>query len=92
MATPRSRVTEKGQVTIPVEMRRELGIAASDSVTFTLRGSVIELRRAPNIEEFLGSISPIRQPEDFDALEAAYEQDIVDDVMESLRRSASPER
>jgi AbrB family looped-hinge helix DNA binding protein len=45
-----SSVTSKGQVTIPKEVRRELGIRQGSRVAFAVRGGKAELRvlhRAP---------------------------------------------
>jgi AbrB family looped-hinge helix DNA binding protein len=41
-----SRVTSKGQVTIPVEMRRQLGIKEGDKVVFINDGKNIILANA----------------------------------------------
>jgi len=41
-----SRVTSKGQVTIPVEMRRQLGIKEGDKVVFFNEGNRIVIANA----------------------------------------------
>ena len=40
------RITSKGQVTIPVEIRERLGLLASTEVEFEVQGSAVRLRRA----------------------------------------------
>jgi AbrB family looped-hinge helix DNA binding protein len=40
------RVTSKGQVTIPIEVREQLGIMPGDSVEFSVEDGVALLRRA----------------------------------------------
>ena len=40
-----TRVTSKGQMTIPVEIRRALGIGKGDSLVVTLEGDEIRLRK-----------------------------------------------
>lgn len=40
------RVTEKGQVTIPLTFRRRLGIVAGTEVEFAMKGEEVVLRRA----------------------------------------------
>lgn len=37
------RVTSKGQVTIPIEIREKLGILPSTEVDFEMRGNVVRL-------------------------------------------------
>ena len=46
-----SVVTRKGQITIPVEFRRALGIHEGDSVTLLLEGDRIRLVRAESVVE-----------------------------------------
>lgn len=41
------RVTSKGQVTIPVEVRERLGIGAGSEVDFTVDGDAVRLVRRP---------------------------------------------
>lgn len=41
------RVTSKGQVTIPLDVRRRLGIEAGTEVDFEVDGSVVRLVRRP---------------------------------------------
>lgn len=40
------RITTKGQVAIPQEIRERLGLLPNTEVEFTLRGDVVELRKA----------------------------------------------
>ncbi|QVJ01904.1 AbrB/MazE/SpoVT family DNA-binding domain-containing protein [Nocardiopsis eucommiae] len=40
------RITEKGQVTIPVEVRRRLGLSPGDEVEFVLEGNGARVVRA----------------------------------------------
>jgi antitoxin PrlF len=40
------RVTEKGQVTVPIEVRQKLGILPNMEVEFVLRGKQAILRKA----------------------------------------------
>lgn len=43
------RITEKGQVTIPVEIRRRLGLSAGDEVEFVLDGNGARVVRAATV-------------------------------------------
>ena len=53
-------VTSKGQVTIPVDMRRALGIVDGGPVMFTLGDGVLTLRsaRKPSLGELLAGFDP----------------------------------
>lgn len=42
----RSKVSSRGQVTIPVKVQRELGLRAGTPVEFELRGGGVMLRKA----------------------------------------------
>jgi antitoxin PrlF len=41
-----TRLTTKNQTTIPVEVRRALGLKAGDQVEFSVDGSTVTLRKA----------------------------------------------
>jgi AbrB family looped-hinge helix DNA binding protein len=49
-------VTSKGQVTLPVEARRALGINAGDRLTFTVTNDHMTVRPAPDFLAMAGSI------------------------------------
>jgi len=61
-ATQEATVTSKGQVTIPIEMRRALGIADGGPVLFTLGDGVLTLRstRKPSLGELLAGFDPAK--------------------------------
>jgi AbrB family looped-hinge helix DNA binding protein len=64
-------VTSKGQVTIPAEVREQLGLTAQDKIIFrVLANKRVEIEPLPmTLEEAYGSVPPINRPEDFDALQ-----------------------
>lgn len=45
------RLTSKGQVTIPVEIRERLGLAAGSIVEFVVEGDRAVLRKAPDNQD-----------------------------------------
>jgi AbrB family looped-hinge helix DNA binding protein len=83
-----SRVTSKGQVTIPVEMRRKLGIKDGDKVVFMEEGNRIVIANSAMValkevqEAFSGEA---------ERFELRDEQDVVDMVKE-VRREMWEER
>ncbi|MGA3061381.1 MAG: AbrB/MazE/SpoVT family DNA-binding domain-containing protein [Candidatus Bathyarchaeia archaeon] len=48
-------VTRKGQVTIPVELRRKFGIEESSKVEIVEQDGVIVIRKSPSIFDLAGS-------------------------------------
>ena len=64
-------ITSKGQVTIPVEIRQQLGLGARDKVIFRLgKGNRVELEPLPmSLEEAYGSVAPLHRPENFAELQ-----------------------
>lgn len=69
-------VTSKGQVTIPVEIRRLLEVSPGDQVLFRVAEGSVELQPASmTLEDTFGAVAPLRRPEDFAALrETAIEE------------------
>ena len=56
-------LTSKGQVTIPKEIRQELGLKPSDKIMFSLENGRVTLRRVyPALEGVAGSIPAIDAP------------------------------
>ena len=61
------RMTSKGQVTVPAEVRRKLGIRPGETIIFRIVKDHVEIDRSPmSLEEAFGSIRPLGTPEDFD--------------------------
>jgi AbrB family looped-hinge helix DNA binding protein len=83
-----SRVTSKGQVTIPVEMRRKLGIKDGDKVVFMEEGNRIVIANAAMV-----ALKEIQEAFSGEAerLGLRDEQDVVDMVKE-VRREMWEER
>ena len=75
-------LTQKGQVTIPVEVRVMLGLKPRDKVVFEVHGDQATLRRAPSkVERWFGSVSPRQRPEDFKQLREEFEQGVAEEVI-----------
>lgn len=69
MHTRIAPVSVKGQVTIPAEIRKELGIEPPDQVEFVVRDDGVVELRAPafTLEEVFGSVPPLpHETEDLD--------------------------
>lgn len=60
-------VTQRGQVTIPAEVMRLLGVKPREKVVFEVHGNRVELMPARfTVETLAGSVQPIRDPADLD--------------------------
>ena len=85
---PISTLTSKGQVTVPVEVRRHLGLSPSDKVEWVIgKGGRVEMRptRQLTILDLEGILPalPGRETEDFDDWIAEAMDDAVDQMLES---------
>ena len=77
-----TKVTQKGQVTIPLEVRKRLGIKPRDTVRFEIEGDVVRLSRGTSrIQAGYGSVTPQNRPEDFQTIRERMEQAIAEEVI-----------
>jgi antitoxin PrlF len=82
-------VTSKGQITIPVEIRRSLKLHPGDQIVFKTDDDHATIRRSPyTLEESFGSVPALtgRETGDFDELIEEALQDHADWVVERMRR------
>lgn len=54
-----STVTSKGQVTLPVKIRKNLGLETGDIVIFDLVNDHMVIRKARNIENYFNTLPPL---------------------------------
>jgi AbrB family looped-hinge helix DNA binding protein len=75
-----SVVTRKGQITLPAEIRRSLGIKQGDKVSLALDDqdeTRVILRSVRSVAELtFGAVKPRRRPEDFQELRQRFEEDL----------------
>jgi antitoxin PrlF len=65
-----STVTQRGQVTIPAEVRRLLGTKTGDKVAFQIEDGHVRLAPATmTLESAFSSVHPIGRPKDFKQIE-----------------------
>ena len=75
-------VTEKGQVTIPQEIRRIMGLKPRDKVRFEVEGDVVKISRASSkLMQWFGSVTPMNKPEDFQKIRAEFEKEVAREVV-----------
>ena len=78
-----STVTRKGQVTVPVGIRRALGLKEGDKVAFVLEDGVARLKRRESYaERTAGAVKTDQPPLTAEQLRQAAEQAIADETIE----------
>ena len=90
-------VTRKGQVTIPIESRRELNLHEGDKVAFSVlpgESVAILVRPVRSVAEMTYGLAAAfapqdqtREPSDLAAAREALEKEMAEQVMASLRQS-----
>jgi antitoxin PrlF len=79
-------ITQRGQVTIPAEVRRLLGAQPRGQVAFRVDGN--EVRLVPvefTLESVFGSVKPLQRPEDFAERSRAAKEEHVARVVRRMR-------
>ena len=79
-------MTQKGQVTIPVEIRHLLGLKAKDKIAFSIEEGSIRLAPAKyTLENVYGVVKPINKPENFKKLKQIAIQEHVKKITEEMK-------
>jgi antitoxin PrlF len=79
-------ITTKGQVTIPVEIRRLLGVKANDQIRFRIIEGKVEIEPVSmTLEETFASVTPIQRPENFSELRAIAREERIDRVLQKTK-------
>jgi AbrB family looped-hinge helix DNA binding protein len=79
----RTVVTRKGQVTVPAEIRRELGLKLGDRVAFVLdKGEVRLVRTASVVQRTAGAFKSRKPPLTAEQLRESAEQAISEETAE----------
>lgn len=81
MRRTESTITQKGQVTIPIEFRRRLGLEPHDRVAFELDEDGIRLRPLESrVLRHYGAVRPRNRPEDWAAVREETERLAAEDT------------
>jgi AbrB family looped-hinge helix DNA binding protein len=71
------RLTSRGRVTIPKEIREHLKLKPGDRVFFVLRhGEVVMQAAVPSLLQMRGSIKPRHEPEDLGAVRSQVRREM----------------
>jgi antitoxin PrlF len=78
-----SLVTRKGQITLPAELRRLLGIREGDKVAVTLgdpaKGEIVVRPVRSVAEATFGAVKPRQRPENWQELRRQFEEEAAED-------------
>lgn len=76
-----SRVGQKGQITLPAEIRQRLGIKPKDTVRIVPTEDGVKIERADSkLLAGFGAVAPRRRPEDWRAIREEVEEGIAEEV------------
>lgn len=79
----RTVVTRKGQVTVPVEIRRELGLKQGDKVAFILDEGEVRLERTGSVVQATAGVFKSRKrPLSAEELRESAEQAMAEEALE----------
>jgi AbrB family looped-hinge helix DNA binding protein len=92
-------VTRKGQITLPIEIRRELGIKEGDKVAVFLVDAVdgeqpkVVLKPVRSVAELtFGAVPPRKHPLDLDKMRRMFEEETAKQVMAEMEHNSPLER
>jgi len=81
MHTFETTLTSKGQVTIPVEIRKALKLKPKDKVLFELNGDVAKIMPSSSkLVAGFGAISAKTKPEKFSQIRSQFEKGVAEEV------------
>jgi AbrB family looped-hinge helix DNA binding protein len=76
-----SSVSPKGQITLPLEIRRQLGVKPKDRVVVTLDGDEVRVRRLGSpVETTFQAVPPLKKSKSWKEVEQIAHEDHVLDI------------
>ncbi len=80
-------VTQRGQVTVPAQVRKVLGVKPKDKITFTIDDDAVRLSSAAfTLESAFGSVHPLHRPEDLEKLSRIAKEEKAEETVRILKR------
>ena len=78
--TNKTKITQKGQVTIPKHIRNYLGLETKNYIEFRIKKGEVTIKPATSLEKGFGKVRAKKRPEDFKAARNAFEKGIAEEV------------
>jgi len=76
------RISPKGPITIPRELREKFGLKPGDMVRFLVEGDGIKVQRVVSrLSEGFGAVEPHHYPEDWTAVRRGFEELVAEDAL-----------
>jgi len=74
-------LTQKGQVTVPLPIRRALKLKPRDKVVFEIEGDTVRIKPfSSRLLAGFGAVKPHRHPEDFSRVRVQFEKSVSEEV------------
>ncbi len=70
-----SRVSPKGQITLPAEVRKELNIKPKDRVSIEFEEGILRIKPKPRLEDFYQKIPALKPPRSWDEITRTAHKD-----------------
>ena len=76
-----SRITTKGQVTIPKRLRTKLNLKAGDQVLFIDKGEDVILKPAKTLLDLKGFLKTVKKPENWEKVRKSAKKYVTEEVL-----------
>ena len=76
-----SRITTKGQVTIPKSLRKKMNLKAGDQVLFIDKGDDVVLKSVKTLLDLKGFIKSAKKPEDWKSMRKSAQEYVAKEVL-----------
>lgn len=81
-------MTKRGQITVPVEIQRLLGLKPHDKVALAIEDGTVRLKPARfTLDAVLGSVEPATKTEDFKAISREAREEQAEPTVRDVERA-----
>lgn len=80
------KLSSKSAVTLPVEVRRFLGVKPNGRVKFQIRDKTVEIKPVMTLEEAMGSVPPLSPPKDWKEITKEVKEERVERFIAKMQQ------